>query len=265
MILLRNLRSLFAPARQPPSPPPPAPESAVAKTGKRRSGFIASFSRYALHHHLLVIAYGIIRLYFLTIRIRAENEESVLRHLRQGGKLIAALWHQRILTVIGYARRFSTYRPSVMISASRDGDLIASIFSRMHFRPIRGSSSLNGKKALLALVDDLSANPFAVHILDGPQGPRGVIKPGVIVLARQSGAPVIPVYASVDRAWILRSWDRCLVPKPFSKIVIHWGQPIVVPPDINEETFEEIRSGLEKRMLQQQRECDHRYWRENLI
>ena len=230
---------------------------------RKQSAPIKELSRYALQHNLMIIAYHLVRMYFLTIRIESVNEESVVQHLKNGEKLIAALWHQRIIAVIGYAKRFGHYRPSVMISKSRDGDLIADIFSRMNFRPVRGSSSLNGKQALAAMVDDLRDHPFAVHVLDGPKGPRGVVKSGLIVLAKQSGAPIIPVYISTSRAWVLHSWDRCLVPKPFSKIVIRWGRPTAVPKEVDEHVFEEIRLGIEKQMLENQRRDDCLFgWKE---
>ncbi|MBW6486522.1 MAG: DUF374 domain-containing protein [Syntrophobacterales bacterium] len=92
-----------------------------------------------------------------------------------------------------------------MISKSRDGDLVTDIFGRMNFRPVRGSSSHNGKQALTAMVDDLRDHSFAVHVMDGPKGPISVVKPGLIVMAKQSGAPIIPVYISISRAWVLHS------------------------------------------------------------
>jgi lysophospholipid acyltransferase (LPLAT)-like uncharacterized protein len=230
---------------------------------RRRSDAVKKLSVYALRHNLMFIAHAILRLYFLTVRIETINEDALMQHLDRGGKGIAALWHQRIVAVIGYSKRFGNYMPSVMISKSRDGDLIADIFTRLNFRPVRGSSSRGGKQALTALVDDLAEHPFAAHILDGPRGPIGFVKPGLIVLAKQSGAPVIPVYASVSRAWVLRSWDRCLVPKPFSKIVVRWGQPITVPKEMDEKAFEEMRSGIEKQMLENQRQDDSRLgWKE---
>lgn len=225
--------------------------------------------KYMLHpkeRNLIIIAHGLARMYFRTIRIESFNEKMILRHLESGGKLIAALWHQRIISVIGYAKRFGAkYHPSVMISKSRDGDLAAEVFSRMSFRPVRGSSSRDGKQALAALVDDLKDHPFAVHILDGPRGPRGVVKPGLIALAKQSGVPIVPFYLSINRAWVLRSWDRCLVPKPFSKIVVRWGRLITVPKDMDERTFEEIRLGIEEEMLIDQRIEDDRFGWEDLI
>lgn len=232
---------------------------------RSHSAAVKKLSRYALQHNLMVIAYYLARLYFLTIRIESVNEEAVVQHLKNGEKAIAALWHQRIIAVIGYAKRFGNYRPSVMISKSRDGDLIADIFSRMNFRPVRGSSSHNGKQALAAMVDDLRDHLFAVHVPDGPKGPRGVVKPGLIVMAKQSGAPIIPVYISLSRAWVIHSWDRCLVPKPFSKIVIRWDRPTTIPKEMDEQVFEEIRLGIGKHMLENQRGDDCLFGWKNLI
>ena len=98
---------------------------------------------------------------------------------------------------MGYARRFREFSPAVMISRSRDGEMIADVYRRLNFRPVRGSSSSGGREALAAMVADLSTNPFAVHAVDGP---RGLIKAGIIRMAQLSGAPIIPVYISVNRA-----------------------------------------------------------------
>ncbi|MDD8013913.1 MAG: DUF374 domain-containing protein, partial [Acidobacteriota bacterium] len=141
---------------------------------KRFSAAVKTLSRYALRYNLLSIAYAITRLYFLTIRIESVNEDELVRYLKRGNKAIAAIWHQRIIASVGYADRFAPFEPSVMISASRDGDLIADVYRRMKFRPVRGSSTLHGKKALIAMIEDLRDNAFAVHVLDGPNGPQGV-------------------------------------------------------------------------------------------
>jgi lysophospholipid acyltransferase (LPLAT)-like uncharacterized protein len=223
---------------------------------RKSSAAAKKLSRYVLEKKLMIIAYYIARLYFLTVRVESINEEMVRQHLKAGNKLIAALWHQRILASIGYAQGFGVYRPSVMISESRDGDMTADVFSRINFRPVRGSSSRSGGKALFAMVNDLAVHSLAVHVLDGPRGPRGIVKPGLVVLAEKTGIPIVPVYISVSRAWVLGSWDRCLVPKPFSKIVIRWDQPIAVPPSTTEESFEAVRMGLEKHMLENQRRDD---------
>jgi lysophospholipid acyltransferase (LPLAT)-like uncharacterized protein len=213
---------------------------------------IKYLSRFALKYGLMPIAYYLVRAYLLLIKIKAVNEEMVLQHLKSGQKMIAALWHQRIFVVMGYARRFGEYRPSVMISRSRDGEMIAKVFSSFNFRPIRGSSSRGGKEALANMVEDLVHHQLAAHILDGPRGPRGVVKPGLIVMAQLSGVPIVPVYISVNRAWVLDSWDRFIIPKPFSTVVIRWDSPIYVPRSMDNETFEDTRKKIEQHLMENQ-------------
>lgn len=227
---------------------------------------IKGLSKFAIRHGLIPLAYGILRLYFATIRIQGVGEDDFRAHLQRGGRAIAALWHQRILAVFAYAGRFGQWAPAVMISRSRDGEMIAETYRRLNFRPVRGSSSRGGREALAALVADLAQHPFAVHVLDGPRGPRGVIKAGLVSLAQLSGAPVFPVYASVDRAWILGSWDRFLIPKPFSTVTVRWDGPIAVPASLSSDEFEAIRRRIEERMRENQaREDWAQGWREPLL
>jgi lysophospholipid acyltransferase (LPLAT)-like uncharacterized protein len=227
---------------------------------------IKALSRFAIRYGLIPIAYGILRLYLCLLRIRPEHEEELLDYLHQGGKAIAAVWHQRILLVIRYARRFCEFNPAVMISRSRDGDLIADICRRLNFRPVRGSSSRGGREALAAMITELSVHPTAVHAVDGPQGPRGLIKAGLIRMAQLSGAPIIPVYISVNRAWTLRSWDRFLIPKPFSTIRVRWDKPIPVPAELDNAAFEIVRLDIEKRMRDNQDRDDRENgWDETLF
>jgi lysophospholipid acyltransferase (LPLAT)-like uncharacterized protein len=227
---------------------------------------IKALSRFAIRCGLIPIAYGILRIYLCLVNIRSEHEEELRDHLRQGGKGIVAVWHQRILLVVRYARRFREFAPAVMISRSRDGDLIADVCRRLNFRPVRGSSSRGGREALATMITELSVHPTAVHAVDGPRGPRGLIKAGIIRMAQLSGAPIIPVYISVNRAWILRSWDRFLIPKPFSTVRVRWGEPIPVPAEIDDAVFEAIRLDINNKMRDNQEEDDREQgWRESLL
>jgi lysophospholipid acyltransferase (LPLAT)-like uncharacterized protein len=227
---------------------------------------IKKISTFAIRHGLVPIAYWIIGLYLLLVRIRFFQEEELFDHLSRGGKGIAAFWHQRISLVIGYARRFREFTPVAMISQSRDGDIIADVARRLNFRPVRGSSSRGGREALAAVVAELSTHPLAAHAVDGPRGPRGLLKAGIIRMAQLSGAPIIPVYVSVNRAWILGSWDRFLIPKPFSTVWIRWGEPIPVPATLDNDAFETLRLEIEKRMRDNQEGDDRkRGWGETLF
>lgn len=227
---------------------------------------IKKLSEFAIRHGLIPIAHGMLRLYLVTVRLRIFREEELFDHLRRGKKGIAALWHQRISLVIGYARRFGEFTPVAMISQSRDGDIIADVARRLNFRPVRGSSSRGGREALAAVVAELSTHPMAAHAVDGPRGPRGLLKAGIIRMAQLSGAPIIPVYISVNRAWILRSWDRFLLPKPFSTIWIRWDEPISVPATLDNDAFEALRLSIEKRMRDNQEMDDRKCgWEETLF
>lgn len=227
---------------------------------------IKALSRFALKYGLIPCAHYLIRLYFTLVRIRTINEDIIFNHLEGGKKAIVAIWHQRIMLALGYAKKFRAYRPSVMISQSRDGDMIADVYSHFNFRPVRGSSSRGGKEALAVMIADLSQNPFAVHVLDGPRGPKGVVKPGLVVMAQLSGVPIFPAYLSVNKAWVLNSWDRTLIPKPFSTITVRWGDPIYVPERLNDETFESIREQIEQHMKENQiREDAERGWTSPLL
>ena len=168
-------------------------EPYLCKESLRTDYMIKSLSRFALKYGLIPFAYYLVRAYLSLIRIRAVNEEMTLQYLKSGQKMIVAIWHQRIIPVVGYAKKFSVYAPSAMISQSRDGDIIAGVASLLNFRPIRGSSSRGGKGALADIIADLAENQVAVHALDGPRGPRGVVKPGLIVMAQSTGVPIVPV------------------------------------------------------------------------
>jgi lysophospholipid acyltransferase (LPLAT)-like uncharacterized protein len=219
---------------------------------------IKTLSRFAIKFGLIPCAYYLIRAYFFLIKVRSVNEDKVLHHLRNEGKMIVAIWHQRIILILSYAGRFSGYKPSVMISQSRDGEMISDIASRLNFRPVRGSSSRGGKEALSIMVTDLAKHPLAAHVLDGPRGPRGIIKPGLIVMAQSSGVPICPIYVSVNKAWVLNSWDRMLIPKPFSTITVRWDDLICVPEKLDSEYFERIRKQIENRMKENQIQDDEK-------
>lgn len=227
---------------------------------------IKRLSTLVIKFGLVPLLYYLIRLYLLPVKIRVLHEDRLIDHLERGGRAIIALWHQRIFLAIRYARRIGGFSPSVMISQSRDGEIIASIVSRLNFRPVRGSSSRGGKKALTAMVADMAHHPLAGHVVDGPQGPRGVVKAGLITMAQLTGAAIFPLYASVDRAWMLESWDRFLIPKPFSQILIRWDKPLYIPEHLDAERFETIRGQVEQQMRGNQDGDDQKQgWTEGLL
>ncbi len=199
----------------------------------------------AVRHGLIPLAHNLIRAYLYGIRKTILHEEQILRALEQNQKVIIAILHQRMFGVIGYAKRFGPFALGAIISQSRDGDMIARVVERLQFHPIRGSSSRGGKEALDALVAYLVDNRAAVHAVDGPRGPKGAVKAGIVRIAQLSGAVIYPVYISTNRAWVLKSWDRFLIPKPFSRLMIRWGEPFPVLNQLTEPEFDGLREKIE--------------------
>jgi hypothetical protein len=197
-----------------------------------------------------------LRLYLSFLRVRVVGEEAAHKQFSKYGRVIAAVFHQRFLPALAYVTKFRNFKPIVMISQSSDGELIASLASRLGLVPVRGSSTRGGRDALMAILRALKKNPGVIHIVDGPTGPKGVVKPGLMAMAQVTGAPIFPVIISAEKAWVMKSWDRFLVPKPFSKVTIRWGDPFPVPRGTRPEQLEELRKQVESLMLEAHAEAD---------
>ncbi len=193
--------------------------------------------------------YYFVRLYSMTFRFRVENEQSWQDQLHQGTPILLCGWHQQFFSAIRYFKTYSKLNPGLMISRSKDGDLISGVANRTGWHTPRGSSSRGGKQAMDAMVDHLNTYGFGAHILDGPQGPMGVVKPGVIRIAHRTGVRLVPFYLYGEDAWYFNSWDRFMLPKPFSKVTLTFGTPLSFLPDPGPEKFELQRQCLEKTML----------------
>jgi lysophospholipid acyltransferase (LPLAT)-like uncharacterized protein len=197
-----------------------------------------------------------LRLYLSFLRVKVVGEEAAHKQFSKYGRVIAAVFHQRFLPALAYVTKFRNFKPIVMISQSSDGELIASLASRLGLVPVRGSSTRGGRDALMAILRALKKNPGVIHIVDGPTGPKGVVKPGLMAMAQVTGAPIFPVIISAEKAWVMRSWDRFLVPKPFSKVTIRWGDPFPVPRGTRPDQLEELRKQVESLMLEAHAEAD---------
>ena len=216
----------------------------------------ARVSHFLIKYHLVPLCYYVLRLYLSLLRIEVIGEDAAYKHYLRYGRVIAALWHQRLLPALAYVTKFRRFKPMVIISRSRDGELIASLAERLGVVPVRGSSTRGGREALMALLRAFKANPAAIHIVDGPTGPKGVVKPGLIGMGQVSRAVILPVIVSAEKAWIAGSWDRFMVPKPFSKVTIRWGEPFVVPKKFDKDHFEVLRKDIEERMREAYKEAD---------
>lgn len=140
---------------------------------------------------------------------------------------VHAVWHAELLAPM---LRWAPAGMAAMISRHRDGEIAASLVEALGSRVVRGSSSSGGPEALLGMVElGREGVPLAITP-DGPRGPARVCKPGVVRLAARSGLPVVPVGACPTTGWRLRSWDRFIVPRPFTTVHVEFGAAIDVPP-----------------------------------
>jgi lysophospholipid acyltransferase (LPLAT)-like uncharacterized protein len=209
-----------------------------------------------LKYRLVPLCYYLLRLYLSFLRVKVVGEEAAHKQFSKYGRVIAAVFHQRFLPALAYVTKFRNFKPIVMISQSSDGELIASLASRLGLVPVRGSSTRGGRDALMAILRALKKNPGVIHIVDGPTGPKGVVKPGLMAMAQVTGAPIFPIIISAEKAWVMRSWDRFLVPKPFSTVTIRWGDPFPVPRGTRPDQLEELRKQVESLMLEAHAEAD---------
>ena len=156
---------------------------------------------------------------------------------------IWCFWHR---CVIPAAYRFRKQKLAVMTSRSFDGEYIARIIGKLGFIPVRGSSSRGGAAALLGMREQLEQGHGVAFTIDGPRGPRYVAKPGPVVLAKKTGVPISCFYIALERAWILNSWDRMMIPRPFSRAAVYASSPIVVSPDATDEQMSELHTQMQE-------------------
>lgn len=174
---------------------------------------------------LVFLGGGVLRALAGTWRVRVVGGEHIakLRQARQ--PFVFACWHGELLPLIWHHRRQGV---AVLVSEHRDGELIARVAAGLGFSTVRGSTTRGGGRALLALSRLLQEGREVAVTPDGPRGPARTYAPGALVAAQRAGAPVLIVSMSVDRAWRLRSWDRFVIPKPFARITVAYGEPVWV-------------------------------------
>jgi len=171
------------------------------------------------------LAANFIRLLRATVRLRHHGDERMREREREGRRFILAFWHRHLL-FMPYSYRGS--RISVLVSQSKDGELIARTVARLGIDSSRGSSSRGGIAGMRSLLRKAAEGWDIAFTPDGPRGPLREVQPGVILAAAATGLPILPVAIAASRAKLLRSWDRFMVPLPFSKVHFAYGEPLVV-------------------------------------
>ena len=188
---------------------------------------------------------GLLGAYFPSIRCTRDGVENYLQFRRRGQPVIFAFWHGQLLPLVHYHRNEGIV---VLVSEHSDGEYIARVIQRHGFGTTRGSSTRGGVKGLKGILraardgNDLAFTP------DGPKGPRQVFKKGAAAAAQFTGLPIIPLGVGADRAWHLRSWDRFMIPKPFSRLRIRYGAPRWIPRDASDVLLNETTAELEEEL-----------------
>lgn len=190
-------------------------------------------------------------------RFTVENQEIVDDLVDSGAPFIVCYWHSRIL-MFQYLWRYRT-KMNLLISRHPDGRLISLASSYFGLATIAGSSSKGGTQAFRAMLRALRAGECVAVTPDGPRGPRMRVSPGVIHTARMAGVPIVPIAFSASRRQILKSWDRFIVPLPFTDFVVRVGEPIVVDQNADEGQIEAIRLHLEDGLNDMTREIESRW------
>lgn len=173
----------------------------------------------------LLLGKGALRVLGSTWRIRIVNREPWVAIRRRKRGFIFALWHGQLLPLLWHHRGEGV---AVLISQHRDGEVVARAAASLGYELVRGSTSRGADRALISIGRLLEAGQEVAITPDGPKGPAKKFAPGALVAAQRSDSFIVPIGVTADRAWHLRSWDRFMIPKPFARVTIAYGNPTKV-------------------------------------
>jgi len=200
--------------------------------------------------HLL---YYVISILVKTFRIERVNADKIEKLSRENQNFVLAFWHSSML-IPWYLHRKKNF--AAIVSQSKDGEILTRILLNWKYEMIRGSSHIGGKEAMQLLIDKLDEN-FSIAITpDGPTGPPKKMKAGAVVAAKKTGKPLFLVGISIKNKIVFNSWDKFEFPKPFTKIVALYSEPIIVDNSISREETEKIILDCEKQLHQLEYEAE---------
>ena len=198
---------------------------------------------------LIAFGHRLLQIWARTLRFQIDDRANV-SGAPPNERYIGALWHNRLLLLPFVIKRYlPERRGAALISPSGDGALLADLVERFDFEVVRGSSSRKGASAIRQLADVIANGKDVVITPDGPRGPAYELGQGIIFLAQQSGAEVVPINLEYSSCWRLKSWDRFILPKPFSRVRVIFGAPHSVALTATDEAFERERQRLQEAMM----------------
>jgi lysophospholipid acyltransferase (LPLAT)-like uncharacterized protein len=189
------------------------------------------------------VGYLVIRLLLPTVRFSVSWEEGSPKSFAER-PFVYSFWHNCMIPAMYWCRDLNV---RVMSSDSFDGEYTGRIMQKFGFVKVRGSSSKGAIRALLGMRRALEEGWTVAFTIDGPKGPRYVAKPGPVTLSRSTGAPMVVFHIAIDRAWVLNTWDRAMIPKPFSRALIRVSRAIAVPPESDQEQYHQgLQAALDR-------------------
>ncbi len=184
------------------------------------------------------------KLWFATCRLTIRDSHHI-DDARELGAVIVPFWHYSLSYIFHHLKQ---YPGIALVSASEDGDYIARVAELLNFDTARGSSNRRGMPALKKTLKAMKQGRHVGIVADGSQGPPRRCQPGAVFLASRTGAPILPVVWSCDRFITFNSWDRMVLPSPFSRIVLRYGKPYTLARGLDADGIERERLLLEKRL-----------------
>jgi len=217
-------------------------------SSKKRRKPLRSFLLRRVLPPLAIVLY---RLLGATWRYQEVGREAIDAAREEGQPFVGAFFHSRTFALLHFYSRDERDKWLLMCSQSRDGDAMAAIEEGLGYRVVRGSTGSGGGKALVAMIRVVKKEGYSTCLaIDGSRGPRGVVQLGVLVLAQRTGGLLVPAAASARASAVWRSsWDRTVLPLPFAKVHVVYGEPMRIPPGLDEDELGRLRDELEQRLL----------------
>ena len=184
-----------------------------------------------LHTHIAPLsAYYLSRGILSTCKLTVENADFFEKRARNGKNMIFVSWHNRLLVLpYYYYFLYNFTNLAMMVSHSKDGEIMKRLLEKYKIEAIRGSSSRGGSSAVKTMIRIAKSGKDTAVALDGSKGPRYEVQPGALLLAQLTGLPLVPLTYDTTRKKVLNTWDKMIIPLPFGHIHAKFADPIFVP------------------------------------
>jgi lysophospholipid acyltransferase (LPLAT)-like uncharacterized protein len=239
--------------------PDPTTDPNIAESRRSfRSQRNMSVGRRVFYSIVTPLLHGVVALLWYSYRIEKVIGDDIAEQLVTDKTVcIPCYWHQQTLPCANIIRQWihKGFDASIVISASVDGEIPARIAGGWGAKLIRGSANQTGALVMRDMHGALKRGSSIITTPDGPKGPIFEFKAGNILIARISGAPLVPLACAADRSWRLKSWDKMLVPKPFARVVIAIGHPHYVPKDASVDSLERHRVEIQDSLMSLMSTC----------